>query len=105
MPRKPLDRFRAKRHEYMNEERMLLVQKSVRIPAMAKSSYHAQAYSDESLSEPSEEEVTKVRRKKKQGKRDEDLEGFKEEPHSHLIPEEKLDEFYGKGNWKEFPEY
>ena len=63
----------------------------------------AEAYSDESMSEPSEEEVTKVRRKKKQGKRDEDLEGFKEEPHSHLIPEEKLDEFFGKGNWKEFP--
>lgn len=63
----------------------------------------AEACADESLPEPSEEEVTVVRRKKKQGKRDTDLEGFEEKHFSHLIPEEQLDAFYGKGNWKEFP--
>lgn len=63
----------------------------------------AESLSDESLPEPSEEEVIVVRRKKQKGKRDADLDGFEEEDHPHMIPEEKLDAFFGKGNWRELP--
>ena len=50
-----------------------------------------------------EEVVQAYKRRKKKGKREEDLSGFPEEPHEHKVSEEDLDAFFGKGNWKAMP--
>ena len=64
----------------------------------------AEVCSDESAEEPPIEEVVAAyKRKKQKGKRDSDLEGFPTEPHDHLISEEELDQYFGKGNWKKMP--
>ena len=64
----------------------------------------AEVYSDDKEEEPPVEEVIAAyKRRKQKGKRDADLEGFPTEVHEHLISEEELDEYYGKGNWKKMP--
>ena len=64
----------------------------------------AEAFSDPDAPEPEMEEVVQAyKRKKQKGKRDSDLEGFPVEEHPHDIPEEVLNDFYGKGNWKAMP--
>ena len=62
----------------------------------------AEAFSEESAEEPSAEEVLVVRRKKQKGKRDTDLEGLPTKDFPHMVSEEELDRFFGKGNWREF---
>ena len=64
----------------------------------------AEAFCNLDAEEPSAEEVVKsYTRKKQKGKRDADLEGLPTEDFPHEISAEKLDAFYGKGNWKEMP--
>ena len=63
----------------------------------------AEAYSDESVPEPPEEAVIPAKRRKEKGKRDSDLKDFPAEEHMHLIPEEQLDSYFGKGCWKKMP--
>lgn len=66
----------------------------------------ADAAYDESVPEPDPEDVlTQERGKKKKGQRNLDLKEFPEEfipPYS--VSEERLDEFYGKGNWRRMPD-
>ncbi len=50
-----------------------------------------------------EEVVTAYKRRKKKGKRGDDLSGFTEEVHNHLLTKEELDSFFGEGCWKEMP--
>ena len=64
----------------------------------------AENAADKNAKEPAVEEVVKAyKRKKKKGKREEDLSGFPEELHEHKVSEEDLDAFFGKGNWKAMP--
>lgn len=59
------------------------------------------------IPEPDMDEVLppKPRKKKVRGQRELDLKNFPEEIFpSYSIPEEKLDAFYGKGNWKRMPD-
>lgn len=63
---------------------------------------------DESLEEPTEDEILppkKEKRKKVKGQREADLKDFPEEiiP-THSVSKEKLDAFYGVGNWKRMPD-
>lgn len=64
----------------------------------------AEAFYDESAKEPSAEEVIPVRKKKAKGQRELNLKEFPEEiiP-THSVSEERLNEFYGKGNWRRMP--
>jgi hypothetical protein len=66
----------------------------------------ADAACDESVPEPDPEEVLPSKHcRKKKGQRNLDLKEFPEElipPYS--ISEERLDEFYGKGNWRRMPD-
>ena len=61
---------------------------------------------DPSAAEPTIEEAVQsyTRKKKKKGKRDEDLSGFPTEPHRHAIPAEELDVFFGEGCWRKVTE-
>ena len=55
--------------------------------------------------EPSPEEILPKRAKKKKGQRNLDLKNFPEEMiPPYRIETEKLDEFYGKGNWRRMPD-
>ena len=47
--------------------------------------------------------VRKPKKKKQQGKREADLKDLPQELHDHDIPEEELDQMYGKGCWRELP--
>lgn len=63
---------------------------------------------DESVGEPTADEVLPPRRdkkKKSKGKREADLKDFPEEiiP-THCVSKEELDAFYGEGNWKRMPD-
>ena len=61
----------------------------------------AEACSDPEAPEPEAEEVIQAyKRKKRKGKREEDLKDFPEEPHLHSVTKEELDAFYGEGNWR-----
>ena len=65
----------------------------------------AEATCDESLPEPEADEVIEYVRRKKKNTRDLNLKDLPEEvipPYS--IPEEELDAFYGKGNWRRMPD-
>ena len=62
---------------------------------------------DADAAEPEAEEVlpVKFRRKRAKGQRDIDLKDFPEEVFpTHVVSEETLDAFYGKGNWKRMPD-
>ena len=63
----------------------------------------AEALSDPSLEEPSVETVVQsYKRKKQKGKRDADLEGLPtEEIPPYRVSVEELDDFFGKGNWRQ----
>ena len=67
----------------------------------------ADALYDENAVEPDPEELFPARPKKKKskGQRNTDLKGFPEDiiP-THCVPAEKLDAFYGIGNWKRMPD-
>ena len=64
----------------------------------------AEAYSDPSAAEPSEEQVIKEHtRRKPKGKRDADLEGLPTEEYTHPVSEEELNAFFGEGNWRQMP--
>ncbi len=60
---------------------------------------------NEDASEPDIEDLfpKKARKKKSRGKRDEDLKDFPTEQHPHTVSEDKLNEFFGAGNWKKLP--
>lgn len=62
---------------------------------------------DAKVEEPEADEMipAKPRKKKTKGQREIDLKDFSEEiiP-AHTVPLEKLDAFYGKGNWKRMPD-
>ena len=61
----------------------------------------AEAYAEEKAEEPGEEEVIiTVRKKKKSGQREEDVKDLPREPHDHLLTNEQLDNFFGKGCWR-----
>ena len=61
----------------------------------------AEAYADANLPEPSGEEViSPARKKKKSGKRAEDFKDLPHEAHDHLLTNEQLDAFFGKGCWR-----
>ena len=61
----------------------------------------AEAYAEEAGNEPDEAEVIiKVRNKKKPGQRENDVKDLPREPHNHLLTDEQLDEFFGKGCWR-----
>lgn len=62
----------------------------------------AEAYAEEAGDEPDEEEVIikTVRRKKKKGQREEDVRDLPREPHDHLLTDEQLDGYFGKGCWR-----
>ena len=61
----------------------------------------AEAYAEEEAEEPGEEEVIiTVRKKKKSGQREEDVKDLPREPHDHLLTNEQLDNFFGKGCWR-----
>lgn len=64
-----------------------------------------EGYSPDS-EEPAIEDVVPVAKKhhKTKGKRDNDLKDFPQKPITHDVPVEKLNAFYGEGNWKERPE-
>ena len=67
----------------------------------------ADALYDGDAEEPEAEELipAKPRRKKAKGQREIDLKEFPEEQvPPHTVPEEALDAFYGKGNWKRMPD-
>ncbi len=64
---------------------------------------------DESIPEPTIEEtvadtLTKPRKKKKPGQREEDLKGFPQEEVSHQVSHAKLLTTFGEGNWKSMPD-
>ena len=67
----------------------------------------ADALYDENAAEPDPEELFPARPKKKKskGQRNTDLKDFPEDiiP-THSVPVEKLDAFYGSGNWKRMPD-
>ena len=66
----------------------------------------AEAFFDLSAAEPEADEVLpKKRTPKKKGQRELDLKEFPEEiiP-AYSVPEEELDAFYGKGNWRRMPD-
>lgn len=60
---------------------------------------------NEAAEEPDFQDVipSRPKRKKQKGKREEDLKDFPEELFDHVVPQEKLDELFGKGNWREMP--
>ena len=61
---------------------------------------------DPKAEEPKYDDVVpdaKTRRKKQKGKRDADLDSFEQETYIHDVSKEKLDEYFGKGNWREMP--
>lgn len=62
----------------------------------------AEGYSEDVGEEPGEEEVIvkTVRRKKKKGQREEDVKDLPHEEHPHLLTDEQLDEYFGKGCWR-----
>ena len=65
----------------------------------------AEACFSETAEEPAMEEVVAravkpARKQKKKGQREEDLKDFPQEEICHDIPEEDLDDSFGKGNWK-----
>ena len=61
----------------------------------------AEAFSDPEAPEPEAEEVVQAyKRKKRKGKREEDLRSFPEEPINHPVSKEELDAFFGEGNWR-----
>ena len=64
----------------------------------------AEYLADENIEEPELEDILpkEPKKKKAKGKRDADLDQFEQEPHLHDVSKEKLDEFFGEGNWKEF---
>lgn len=69
----------------------------------------AEANCDEKVPEPTVEEVIDSARKvpkkpKKKGQREEDLQDFPQEEIPHDIPEQELNEAFGKGNWKNIPD-
>jgi len=67
----------------------------------------AEALYDENAPEPDADEVllTKKKKPKLKGQRELDLKGFAEDiiP-THSVSAEKLDAFFGKGNWKRMPD-
>lgn len=65
----------------------------------------AETTADLDADEPTAEEVVhSYKRKKKSGKREEDLSAFQEnEPEWHRVSKEDLDAFFGEGNWKAMP--
>ncbi len=66
----------------------------------------ADALAEKDSPEPDIEEVVPehTRKKKQKGKREEDLAGFPEEEILHPVPEEKLLEMYGEGNFRRMPD-
>ena len=69
----------------------------------------AEACFSETAEEPAMEEVVAravkpARKQKKKGQREEDLKDFPQEEICHDIPEEELDDSFGKGNWKGMPD-
>ena len=54
--------------------------------------------------EPTEEDVIQVTRRKKKGKREEDLKDLPVEVIPHTLPEEKLQEIFGAAVWKQLPD-
>ena len=61
----------------------------------------AENEADPALPEVEAEDVVKAyKRKKQKGKRDADLDGFPTEHISHTLSAEKLDAFFGYGNWR-----
>ena len=60
----------------------------------------AEAISDPAIPEPDPAEVLPRKPKRRKGQRTEDLKGLPEESHSHSVSREKLDEFFGKDNWR-----
>ena len=54
--------------------------------------------------EPAEEDVIQVTRRKKKGKREEDLKDLPVEVIPHTLPEEKLLEIFGAAGWKQLPD-
>ena len=65
----------------------------------------AEGYAEDAGEEPGEEEVIiTVRQKKKKGQREEDVKGLPREPHDHLLTDEQLDEYFGKGCWRRMPQ-
>lgn len=63
----------------------------------------AEATYDESIEEPSADEVIQPKKKKQKGQRDINLKDFPQEQFSHKLSDEELDNFYGKGNWRRMP--
>ena len=65
----------------------------------------AEGYAEDAGEEPGEEEVIiTVRQKKKKGQREEDVKDLPREPHDHLLTDEQLDEYFGKGCWRRMPQ-
>ena len=69
----------------------------------------AEANCDESAPEPTIEAVVDAamkppRKAKKKGQREEDLKDFPQEEIPHDVPEKKLNETFGEGNWKSMPD-
>ena len=63
-----------------------------------------EAVYDEGIPEQDIEEIVEKKRKSKiKGQRDINLAGFEEEDISHTASEDRLDAFFGKGNWKILP--
>ena len=54
--------------------------------------------------EPAEEDVIRVTRRKKKGKREADLKDLPVEVIPHTLPEEKLQEIFGCAGWKQLPD-
>ena len=63
----------------------------------------AEAACDESIKEPTADEVLPPKKKKQKGQRDINLKDFPQEQFSHKLSDEELDNFYGKGNWRRMP--
>ena len=64
----------------------------------------AEASYDETADEPAADDVIPPKKKPKQkGQRDIDLKDFPQEQFSHVLSDEELDNFYGKGNWRRMP--
>lgn len=64
----------------------------------------AEALSTEKSTEPEYEEIIRRKKPKKKGQREEDLKGFPEEEHRHVISDEELDSAFGKGSWRRLPD-
>lgn len=54
--------------------------------------------------EPAEEDVIQVMRRKKKGKREEDIKDLPVEVIPHTLPEEKLQEIFGAAGWEQLPD-